>query len=259
MVRERLIEWLLTLIQRSAAHGALLRGRLVEFERLLTERADVAQTAAVRKLAALRRQAQALTDAVAEGGELTSLIQRLRDVESEIKSLQVVERSSRRPNAKSEPRSQLNLPELIGSLLARSYPFADWLRRLIPEFIVHPAQAWDTPQIRPIGILRVDTSRMEGPENTSTNNSESLEEFEMPLFEEPKSIDLLIPCAAVRRQHPDWSLRRIADELGVNTMSVKRAFDYERLMAQAGTTKPYRILREAPVAASRWRGPSKKS
>lgn len=251
VVRERLAAWLLIVLGRLGDGGRDLTNRLIEFERLLTARTDGEHIARENKRAALQRQAQTLTDAIVAGGELASLVQRLQAVEAEMKALDVVDQTPRRPLNRKQRSSKQDVPQLIQQLLKESYPFADWLRKTISEFVVYPAQALDTPQIRPMGVLRIDLSRF--VDDMPTVSAEPLEEFEIPLFTEPQPIRLLEACAALQRDHPRWSLHRIAEALGVNTMGVKRSVDYARLMAEAGVTKPYRILREAPVLASRWR------
>ncbi|MBL9083083.1 MAG: recombinase family protein [Planctomycetales bacterium] len=251
IMRERLVAWLLMVLGRLGDGGRDLTNQLIELERLLTARTDGAHVARENKRAMLRRQAQTLTNAIVAGGELASLVQRLQAVEAEMKALDVADQATRPRSERKQRSSKTDVPQLIHKLLRESYPFADWLRKVISEFVVYPAQALDTPQIRPMGVLRVDLSRLVN--DTPTGSAEQPEEYEIPLFTEPQPIRLLEACAALRRDHPQWSLHRIAEVLGVNTMGVKRSVDYARLMAEAGVTKPYRILQEAPIQASRWR------
>ncbi|MBN8625686.1 MAG: recombinase family protein [Planctomycetes bacterium] len=251
VVRERLLTWILMILDGPGDRSRLVTDRLIKFEELLTARTDNAHVARQKQRAALKRQAQTLTDAILAGGELASLVQRLQAVEGEMKALDVADQATRPQPHRKKCASKLAVPQLIYQLLRESYPFADWLRKTISEFVVYPAQALDTPQIRPMGVLRVDLNRF--VDDMRTVSAEPLEEFEIPLFTEPQPIRLLEACAALQRDHPRWSLHRIAAALGVNTMGVKRSVDYGRLMAEAGMTKPYRILQEAPVVASRWR------
>lgn len=60
-------------------------------------------------------------------------------------------------------------------------------------------------------------------------------------------------CLAEHRKNPHWSLKRIAAELGIGHMTVKRAFDYARRIDREGVTDPYRELHGPPERASRWR------
>ena len=254
LVRRRLIEWLLPMVESAPDCRRYLIDRLYEFKRLLTSKTDAAEAAAVRKHEALRRQSEHLASAIAQGGKLDALVRRLQEVDAELKSLgKRASRTSRRQGATHGGHAADDLQSMIEPLWEQSYPFADWLRRLIPDFIVYPAQALDTPQIRAVGILDVRLDRFTATETPDIGDSPRTFQIELPLYEESQPVKLLPACTALRREHPDWSLRRIAEQLKSNVMNVKRALDYARLMSAAGTDKPFQVLRQAPIAASRWR------
>lgn len=60
-------------------------------------------------------------------------------------------------------------------------------------------------------------------------------------------------CLQARQEFPKLSQRRIGAHLGINYMTVKRAFDYARIMEQLGTHDVYHELQAPPDIASRWR------
>lgn len=252
IARRRIVEWLLTVIEQTPDRRRYLTDKFLEFSRLLTSRMDAADSALLRKREALQKQAEHLTSAIAQGGRLAALVQRLQEVDAELKSLGTSTSRQRRRTRSASPAPETDLRPLIERLLEQSYPFADWLRRLTPEFTVHPAQAWDTPQIRAIGRFSFRWDQLTTFATERPSDSESTW-VELPLFEESKPIRLLPEYLTLRSEHPDWSFRQIAQRLDTNVMTVKRASDYARLMQAAGTNRPYSILRQAPAAASRWR------
>ena len=69
-----------------------------------------------------------------------------------------------------------------------------------------------------------------------TATTQTLEDvpIALSLFELPVHIAHLPACLATKAAHPEWSLKKIASNLGINHMTVKRAFDYARRMQQVG-------------------------
>jgi hypothetical protein len=65
----------------------------------------------------------------------------------------------------------------------------------------------------------------------------------------------LAAVVAARSQSPKAGYRRIAAQLGMGLMTVKRAVHYARRMDEAGWTEPFQELTEAPLKAARWRNP----
>ena len=79
----------------------------------------------------------------------------------------------------------------------------------------------------------------------------------LDLFDKPDPIKFLPQCVAAKWGSPEkkkkTSLRRIANELGIGYMTVKRALRYHRLMLKEGLTAPYRELTKKPASAPRWK------
>ena len=80
----------------------------------------------------------------------------------------------------------------------------------------------------------------------------------LKLVEEPpehiKHMQEVVSLKKIKEQHGQKStLDILADELDIGRMTVKRALSYRRLMQAEGVTEPYRLLREPPAAASRWK------
>jgi hypothetical protein len=144
------------------------------------------------------------------------------------------------------------LPELLMRLASTSYEFADLLRRIFPHFIIQPVQALDIPLVRPRAKLtfRPGSLVSNGPANGADVADA---ELTIDLFEPPVHILNMPRCLAAKAENPQLSLKRIATQLGINYMTVKRALDYARRMQAAGLTDPYRELIERPEIASRWR------
>lgn len=205
----------------------------------------------VREIADLERKSKNLSQAIEEGGQLHSLIDRLRLVDDQIKAART---ESRRfdevVSQETETRIEDDLPVTLTKLAGTSFEFADFLRRLFSSFTVHPVQALDTPLIRPRGILtfRPD-SVLDGSADPATVNDVRVE---VDLFDAPVHIRHLARCVAAKQDNPTWSLKKIATELALNLMTVKRALDYARRMAGAGLETPYRELQARPSKASRW-------
>ncbi len=259
LTRERVLECLLTFL----ADDERLRQRFVEAVWEISERAYGSRRQrrdSTSEIAQLERQASNLTAAIAAGGQLQSLVERLQTVEASLKKLRAAVKA---PSASQESldcvsRQDLadRLPEVIRKLSEDSFEFADLLQRLIPRFVVLPIQALDTPLVRPRGRL---TFRFEslGADiaEASQGDCDSQHSLTLDLFEPPLHIRAIAVCRQARLDFPQRSQRKIAAALGLNPMTVKRALDYLRRMEAAGLSDPYRELHAPPNHASRWRHP----
>ena len=132
------------------------------------------------------------------------------------------------------------------------------MRRIFPQFVIQPVQALDTPLVRPRAKLtfRPGSLVSNGPANGADVADA---EVTIDLFEPPVHILHMSRCLAAKAENPHLSLKKIATQLGINYMTVKRSFDYARRMQAAGLTDPYRELLERPEKASRWRPRQKAS
>lgn len=127
------------------------------------------------------------------------------------------------------------------------------MRKLIPSFVIQPVQALDTPMIRPSGVMHVRTELLgdAGERPSAMPNQELF--VTLNLFDLPIHIRAIPACAAIRTDSPKLSARRIAVQLSLTAMTVKRTIDYAKLMAAEGLTDPYRRVDTMPLVASRWR------
>lgn len=213
-----------------------------------------------REIAALQRQAANLTSAIAEGGQLKALVERLAAIESALEKARaaqanVTEVTQGEESSLSRQAIEESLATVLGQLAGNSFEFAGVLRKIFPEFTVQPVEALDSGQVRPrarllfqpAAILDVAGQRSAG----GVSNMDALPVV-LDLFDPPEHIAHLRRCLDARATHPDMSLKGIAVLLGLGRMTVKRAFDYAHLMQQAGAGEPYRQVQESPSRASRW-------
>ena len=148
-----------------------------------------------------------------------------------------------------------DLPVALLNLASHSFEFADQLRRIFPSFVIQPVQQLDCGQMRPRGKLRFSPRAIGVGRSGQSDAPAAVDEvvLELDLFEPPTFILHLPACLAAKDAHPQLSLKGIAASLGINHMTVKRAFDYARLMTRMGFSVPYREISSCPAEASRWR------
>ena len=260
MARKRICDWLADFLSGEAP----LRQAMVE---VVWEELDRPRRRAIRNqpdvgrdIAALERQAANLAAAIAEGGQLKTLVHRLEAVEAALEKARAAraefeEGIEDKESGPSKQQVAESLAESLYRLAGSSFEFAGVLRRVLPQFVIRPVQALDSGQIRPrvrltfcpSGIL--DTAKSRTAELHAQENTSII----LDLFEPPMHIAQLQPCLAAKAAHPELSLKGIAAILGINHMTVKRAFDYASLMQRTGTSELYREVHEAPSGASRWR------
>ena len=149
----------------------------------------------------------------------------------------------------------MNAAQNLQALAATSFDFADVLRSVLPEFVIWPAQALDTAQVRPRAKFTLRLSAMaipvvvQGDENPVPLDVHGV----LDLFEPPQHIRHMAECLAMKRSEPRLTLREIARRMGINYMTVKRSLDYARRMLREQLSEPYREVLTEPRQASRWR------
>src|SRR5262249_4794827 len=117
---------------------------------------------------------------------------------------------------------------------------------------LYPVQALHTPLIRPRLKFTLQLQSSE-PANPEGEQSDVGSQFVLDLFDPPARIQHLQRCLEHRACFPKHTYKQISQALGIGIMTVKRAFDYARLMAKAAATEPYRELTVRPDVVSRWR------
>jgi DNA invertase Pin-like site-specific DNA recombinase len=252
--RQKTVEWLIDAAEKvPGAVDGLISQVWAELE--TARRGTQSEVGRIeRRTRELQNAASNLAKAIAKGGELDVLVKELASVQAEVEGLQARKRKETEAESQSAPpvtREQLaaNLKDYVISLLRTSYEFADVFRGLFSEFVIFPVQALDTPAVWPRGRLELNLEPLRaGPtEPPSARASTTLD-----LFNPPEHIRWLDACRALKADSPKLSLKRIAAQLGIGHMTVKRALSYARLMATMGLMDPYRELHERPPTASRW-------
>lgn len=260
LTRERLVSWFMG----DSTVAQQFQPVFVDFIHKQVERASTvanrAERERAREIANLERQAVNLTNAIAAGGQLQALVEKLKAVEAALQQARVaIQKEPLLPGSDDDlsaapPQAECMKDRLL-DLMASSYDFADVLRSIFPVFVVQPVQDLDCGLIRPRAELVFRPSALSGIADNRSQEGMDSEGMRivLDLFEPPQHLRWLRPCLDAKACHPAWSLKKIADNLNINHMTVKRAFDYHRLMMQAGAEDPYRRVRECPQTAPRWR------
>jgi hypothetical protein len=208
----------------------------------------------------LKRRADHLAEAISRVGNLDSLVGQLAKVEKELQGARQ-RRTTQTPGDPSDlgldTRADVerHLTHALQEVARNSFAFADLMRRIIPEFLIQPVQALDSGLVRPRARLVLRLAALAERPGTSDPTLPQAGDVAMvlDLFEPPKHIAAIPACVAAKRSDPQPTLDDIANRLGLNRMTVKRALDYSRRMQAEGLAEPYRELRERPASASRWK------
>ena len=146
----------------------------------------------------------------------------------------------------SKREIEQSLGKALVQLAASSFEFAAILRGIFPQFVIQPVQAIDSGQIRPRAKLTfLPAAILEGSGVNCEGHGNDNLSVTLDLFQPPVHIAQLRRCLAARETHPGLSFKGIAAMLGISHMTVKRAFNYARLMQKAGASEPYREVRWA--------------
>ena len=256
--RDKILSWLVRFVDDCSEYrGALVD--LVQAEpRRLYDRSRRAGQSLSREIEDLERQAANLAEAIAQGGRLEILLDRLSTVNE---ALAATRRTQAQRAAEASETGLLptresiekDLESAIKSLARSSFELANLMRQVFTDFSIQPVQALDSGQVRPRAKLTVCLSplgSLEAPD--SSTSVKQITQIEVDLFDPPLHILHMPDCVKARKDNPQMSLRQIAASLGVNYMTVKRACDYSRRMEAEGLSEPFRELRQRPEVASRW-------
>jgi hypothetical protein len=247
ITRQRLLDWLLAqFTARSECWQAFVQAAWGEFQRRSATRRQ-AQTGVGRQIRSLQSQAQQLAKAIRLGGQLSTLVTQLADVERELERLRgkaAAEAGRECGPARFDSPQQIepHLQNALRQVAGTSYEFADVMRRRIVEFTVCPVIALDTTQVRPRGKLRF-----------AGEDAEREPLLVLDLFEAPLHVQAIPAYQSAKATSPRISLRKMATVTGFNYMTLKRASVYLRKMEDEGVTDPYCELNEPPRNAARWR------
>lgn len=258
LTREHTLDWLLQFLERFPSfRPTLVDSAWKELQRLSHQREKLRKDPA-QQTEKLEKQAANLAQAIAEGGRLEALLDELKRVNESLQKA----REKMANSAGEEAQSKLRLSRAqveaqwkgaLTTVSQTSFEFANLMRLVFPEFVVQPVQALDVPLVRARGKLMFWPS---GLSDLSAEAESPAEEIclILDLFDPPAHIRHMQRCLAAKQENPKLSLKKIAAALGINHMTVKRAFDYSRLMESEGISDPYREIHECPQQASRWSG-----
>jgi hypothetical protein len=264
VAREKLVDMLLQRVaRREGAMDVLIKTAYAQVE-LVRSRSGHATAEIDHEIENLQRQADRLAAAIAEGGELPSLLRRAKEVEAALKRAQSRRRVADRhvPTALPSSRQELALDPRPGLLemAATSFEFGQLMRTIFPRFEIVPVQGLDCGQVRARAQLTLDLGKL-WPRDEDPSTRPTPEEVVLDLFDPPEHIKHLQQVVATKHEREQRkqkvSLDILAHELKIGRMTVKRALGYAKLMCGAGETNPYRALVEAPASASRWKSPQR--
>ncbi len=251
-VHAKIIAWFIGVLDRYPdARDVVVTAALEELERR-RHRSRSASDNLDARITTLRAEADNLARAIAAGGELDALVRLLASVNASLEQA-VHERACIEQQANevggllSYEDVSTRLEEVLLCLANSSFEFTDIMRRMVPEFTIVPVQALDCAQIRPRARL---TMRLGPP--ACGDQADVGEIVTLDLFDPPVHVQHLKACVATKKEKPSATYKEIAHKLGTSYMTVKRAFDYHRLMQAQGVTDPYREVTEEPTNASRW-------
>ena len=254
VAQRRIVEWILgTLGSEAGFRETLVDEAVAEFKRL-SGRADDSVRAIETEIASLERQAENLSQAIANGGRLQPLVDRLKSVNEELERVRAHrETADRKAASKRSTVSRADIDQRLETLLisvaGASFEFADLMRALFAQFDVQPVQALDRPAVYPVGKLTLNGDAAA----TRCVEASKPSDVVLDLFNPPLHIRHLASCLELRDQQPEKSPEEIGRMLSVSGMTVRRAFAYSRHMQQEGVSVAYRELTERPPGASRWR------
>ena len=247
IVRERMIAFLLGMFaERPDCQAAFLDATWKSYQSQ-RQHLDVDAEMLRKELASLKRQADNLGKAIADGGHLKTLVDQLGITEEQIRSLRAELNKVTSDEAEGFATYEqvvANAERALQMEMSQSHEFTDVMRRFFPKFEIWPVQALDSGLVRPRGKLHF--------KNSASNGSED-HPIVMDLFDPPAHIAVLRQCQQVKAENPKLGCRKLGKRIDAGYMTVKRAFAYARLMEAEGRTDFYRELREKPDNASRWR------
>jgi site-specific DNA recombinase len=207
-----------------------------------------------RRIDQLEKRAARLAKAIGDGVELDAVVTEAKEVQGRLaaareEQVRLAAEGDRAGVYRSAGEIEADLANALAWLAAVSRDFAGILRGLIPSFEVVPVQALDTPAVRPRARLTMSAAAWAKPGEPVPDGVTST----IDLFDPPEHIRHAPRCWEAKQASPEASLQDLADALGINRMTVKRALDYRRRMDEAGVSDPYKELTACPSAASRWR------
>jgi site-specific DNA recombinase len=253
-IRTTVIPWLWSMLEDlPEARKAFVDAAWAEIEKL-RDRQCGELTAELQQIERLEKEAERLGAAIAQGGNLATLLTMLQDAEA---SLAVSRARCDEIRTQSDHKLPFDRESFFMDPLATilelariSFEFGDLMRRVIKELVIVPMQDLLHGQVRPRVRITVEFSR----ESQAGGSSDPIvRTLTFDAFDWPQYIRLVEPLRQLKRERPKAKRAQIAELLGINIDVLKRTTAYIKLMEQRGVTEPFVELTSRPVRASRWR------
>jgi hypothetical protein len=217
IIHAKVLPWVLGVLEdQPAARAALIQAAWQEFDRV-RRRNQKSGVDMDERIAELEAEGANLATAIARGGNLEALVKKAAEVDAVLREAR--EEKARLDRQAREAGEFVSLEEIasrLGEALARmartSLDFADFLRRLVPVFTIHPVQGLDRPQVRPRARLTLRPDAWAAGGGPAQEVSVTLD-----LFDPPEYVKHLSSCVALKEARPKASYDVIARELGINT------------------------------------------
>jgi len=254
LLRQRLLPMLLGEVRkRPACYESLLEAVWTTFERALNEK-DAEELHREHDLNNLEGWIRQVTALLRKAPESESLLNELVTAEAKLRALRAETPShdARIPQeTKFVSRESVaeDLEEALLYLSRTSYDLGTLLRENLPDLKVVPVMAVGSEQIRP---------RIKWHLPADPDSGEPAVELVLDAFEYSLPIRYARDCERLKGEHPDWSLNRIGQELGITKKSAGEALKYAAVLREHGVEDPFVEVTERPAKAARWRLQSEK-
>lgn len=253
-IRMTVIPWLWSMIEElPAGRTAFVEAAWSAVENV-RDRQCSELNAEMQQVERLEKEAEHLGAAIAQGGNLNTLLTMLQEAEAALAA-------SRGRCAELRTQSDHKLPfdresflqdplATILELARISFEFGDLMRRVVKELVIVPVQDLMHGQVRPRVRIRVEFAREAQPDSSADPIVRTLT---FDAFEWPQYIRLVEPLRKLKAAMPNARRAQLAEALGVKIDVLKRTTAYIKLTEKRGTAEPYIELTSKPARASRWK------
>jgi len=252
VIHAKVLPWIFQVLsQHPQFRETIAMAAWTEFQRL-NKRRSSAGDSVTQTISALQKQCDRLVKAISKVDDGEDLIREYNVAKKSLEEAKAQQKELAKQSEESDFVSlddvRLRLDDALTNLARTSFEFASLLRRIIPRFEIVGVQQLNCPQVRPRAKLTLQIDASDGSEGLCV-------ETIIDLFDAPLPIANLAKCVEAKRASPDKTLKQLAQQLGINHMTIKRALDYARLMESKGMTEPFDELVAEPTNASRWTSP----
>jgi len=251
--RIQVVTWLLAwLEQRPKYLSQFMAACWTEYSTRLARTGD-ACAASEGVIAGLKLQMDRIAEAIAVGGNIASLVDRLQQLEESYQQESAnLCRLRSQANEVVQPRSreelEANRLAAVLALARESYGFAELMKACTTSFVVVPIQDILHGQVRP----RVKITFSFDADPADATSEKIAETVAIDAFELPAYILNVKRILSLRQTQPLLASSEIGPALGLSEMQLRRALHYLKLMADREMTEPFVELTQKPERASRW-------